>query len=72
MAILHGQKLGAALCDAFGLDKHLVRSLTFHCDVSEAATVLVEQFVTDEQGRRTADVIVREYEVTPKDPDGDR
>lgn len=71
MPILHGRRLGVALCDALGLDKNLVRSLTFHCEIDEAATVIVEQFVTSDQGERTADIIVREYEVVPKDPDGD-
>lgn len=40
-----GEKLGGEICDAIGVDKHMVRALTFRCAVGEPAVVDLECYV---------------------------
>lgn len=49
------------LCEALGLDKMVVRSITLHAIVSEAADVTVEQWLTDDQGRLIAELLTTRY-----------
>lgn len=56
-----GQRWGVMLCEALGLDKNVVRSVTLTATVNEAASVVVEQWLTDDQGRRIAELLTTRY-----------
>lgn len=47
MSKSNGQGLGIALCEAFGIDTTMVRSLNLRIDVREPAVLTVERIVVD-------------------------
>jgi len=58
MALASGNALGKKLLEALGLPWENVHALTIHCAADGVAEIVVERFLTNEDGERAEQVML--------------
>lgn len=58
---LHGRRFGQMLCEALDLDQNTVRQMTIIASLDDAAVVVVEHLVTNDQAKKTGEILVKRY-----------
>ena len=66
-AHMHGRKFGLMLCEMLGVDPAHASRIVLESDPGKAAVAHVTFFLTNDQGERIAETVVRDFEIKERE-----